>query len=163
MLFAMQRLLRFLPLALLLGLTASAHAAGLEIVRISVRWRDTDSFRRVSEYLDGQENTGGITVLRTQPDNRVGCYWLMRLKNDGVPDARARFELQVITPAAPEPKTFILTGDIPTGQSLFELGVTGADWPPTKAQPPAWRLCILDADGKVLVVEKSLLWEKPAR
>ena len=72
---------------LLLALPAAVRAAGLEIVRVFTGWRDAASFQSMSEYLDGGENTGGVTVLRTRPAERAGFYWLVRLKNDG-PAAR---------------------------------------------------------------------------
>jgi hypothetical protein len=154
---------RLLAAILLLALPAASRAAGLEIVRVSPGWRDAASFQRVSEYLDGRENTGGVTVLRTRPGERAGFYWLVRLKNDGPSLAGAKFELQVITPAAPAPKTFTFPADVSAGSALYDLGVTGADWPEAKARPAAWRLRLLAADGRTLVGEKSFLWELPGK
>jgi hypothetical protein len=152
-----------LSLLLVLALPASGHAAGLEIVRVFTGWRDAASFQRVSEYLGGKENTGGIAVLRSQPSQRAGYYWLMRLKNRDAPLPGAKFVLQVITPAAPEPKTFTFSADIPAGSPLYQLGLTGTDWPGAKARPVAWHLQLLAADGKTLIAKESFLWEFPAR
>ena len=150
-------------LLLLLFLPATVRAAGPEIVRVFTGWRDAASFQRVTEYLDGRENTGGIIVLRTQPGARAGFYWLVRLKNDGEPLAGAKFELQVITPTSPETKTFTFSADVTAGSPLYQLGLTGADWPDAKARPAAWRLRLLTADGRTLIGEQSFLWELPAR
>lgn len=147
---------------LLLLLPASfLSAAGLEVVHVSTQWRDAASFQRISEYFNGRENTGGIIVLRTQPGERAGHYWQVRLKNPGAPVAGAKFELQVISSAAPGPKTFAFAADVPAGSRLYQLGLTGTDWPDTKARPVAWQLRVLAADGQTLLVKKSFLWELP--
>ena len=152
-----------LGLLLLLSLPASVRAAGPEIVRVFTGWRDAASFQRVSEYLDGKENTGGLIVLRSQPGARAGFYWLVRLKNDGAPLAGAKFELQVVTPTSPEAKTFTFPADVPAGSPLYQLGLTGADWPGAKARPAAWQLRLLAADGKTLIAKESFLWELPGK
>jgi hypothetical protein len=160
----MGRPLRLSSLGLLLffSLPASVRAAGPEIVRVFTGWRDAASFQRVTEYLDGRENTGGIIVLRSQPGARAGFYWLVRIKNDA-PLAGARFELQVVTPTSPEAKTFTFPVDVPVGSPLYQLGLTGADWPEAKARPAAWQLRLLAADGKTLIAKESFLWELPGK
>jgi hypothetical protein len=152
-----------LCLLLALALPSSGRAASLEIVRVFTGWRDAVSFQRVTEYLDGRENTGGITVLRSRPSERAGYYWLVRLKNGGAALPGAKFELQVITPAAPEAKTFRFSADIPAGSPLYQLGLTGADWPGPKARPVAWHLQVLAADGTTLIAKESFLWEMPGK
>ena len=159
----MPRLVRLLPVLLLLALPTAVPAAGIELVRVISGWRDAASFQRLSEYFGGRENTGGMILLRTRPGERAGFYWLVRLKNNGPPVPGARFELEVITPAAPEPRTFTFPADVPAGRPLYELGLTGADWPDAKARPAAWRLRLLAADGRTLIGEQSFIWELPAR
>lgn len=153
--------LSLLCLLLALALPASGRAPSLEIVRVFAGWRDAASFQRVTEYLHGRENTGGVTVLRSRPGERAGYYWLVRLKNVGAALPGAKFELQVITPAAPEPKSFTFSADIPAGGSLYHLGLTGADWPGPKARPVAWHLQMFAADGTTLIAKESFLWEMP--
>jgi hypothetical protein len=75
-----------------------AHAADVEFVRIWPAWRTAESFDRISEYFDGQENTGRHTVLRSQPDTRAGYYFLVRTKTT-LNAADAKFVLQIIKPA----------------------------------------------------------------
>jgi hypothetical protein len=150
-------------LLLALFLPASLQAAGLEIVRIVPAWHSAESFHRLSEYFFGKKNTGGVTVLRSQSGELAGYYWFLRLKNPAAPVAAAKFELQVITPAAPEPKTFTFAADIPAGSSLFQLGLTGGDWPGAKARPAAWHLRLLAADGTTLLARESFLWELPGK
>ncbi|MDD2763961.1 MAG: hypothetical protein PHE83_08330 [Opitutaceae bacterium] len=159
----MRSLLRLLPLLLLLLLPGRSQAAGVEIVRVFTGWRDAASFQRVSEYFDGRENTGGIIPLRSQPARRAGFYWLVRLKNTDLPLAGAKFELQIITPASPEPRTFTFPTDIPAGSPVYQLGLTGADWPDAKIRPVAWQLRLLAAGGKTLIAKESFLWEMPEK
>jgi hypothetical protein len=85
------------------------------------------------------------------------------LKNPHAPVSGARFELQVISPAAPEPKIFTFAADIPSGSSLCQLGLTGSDWPGARARPDAWHLRLLAADGTTLLARESYLWEMPVK
>lgn len=147
-------------LFLLLGL-ACAPAADLTLVRVHSGWRDAASFKRISEYFDGKENTGGEALLRTHPDQRGGYYFLVRIANPGAPRA-VTARLQVITDASAKPRGFTFTPELRAGDTVFHLGLTGPDWPDAKADPVAWKLEFLDADGRVLVSGQSYLWEKPA-
>jgi hypothetical protein len=150
-------------LALLLLTLVCAGAADLTITQVWPQWRDAESFDRISEYFGGGENTGGHRILRTHADTRAGFYFLVRLAPTTAV-ANARFELQVIRPDAPEPKTFTFSVDAPATGPVFELGLTGADWPGgAKARPVAWKLALLAADGRVLAEQQSFLWENPAK
>lgn len=148
----------FLLLLLALG---SAQAAELSIVRVFSGWRDAASFKRISEYFDGKENTGGEAVLRTHPDHRGGYYFLVRVTNPG-PARPVTARLQIITSADAKPQAFTFSPQLRTGDTVLHLGLTGSDWTDPKADPVAWRLDLTDSDGKVLAAEKSYLWEKPA-
>lgn len=148
-------------LLLVLGSPLALTAAEIDFVRVWPAWRDADSFLRISEYFGGSENTGRQTVLRTQLGERSGFYFLTRLDNDGPSIPNTRFELKVILPDSPDPRTYLFATTLPTGRHAFNLGLTGADWPDLKTQPVAWALRLLDADGRELAVKKSFLWEKP--
>ena len=147
-------------LSILLGF-ASARAADVSFVRVWPGYRSADSFERISEYFTGEENTGGQTVLRSRPAERAGFYFLARLKNAGPAVAGATFELDVITPASAAPRTFTFTAGLPAGEHVFNLGLTGADWPGAKVQPVAWKLTVLAPGGAELARAQSYLWEKP--
>lgn len=155
--------MRSVILALFVFAAGAASAADVELVRIWPGWRDAAAFERISEYFGGGENTGRETVLRTQPAAREGFYFLVRTKSaQAIPSAK--FELSVIRPDAPEVKVFTLASALPAKESVFQLGLTGADWPGGKeARPVAWKITVRAADGTVLVEEKSYLWEKPAK
>lgn len=150
-------------LALFLLLSALPASAGdLTIVRTFTGWRDGVSFKRISEYFDGRENTGGQTIVRTDPAQRTGYYFLLRVANPGAP-LKVQFQLHLIEPGAPAQRTTTFPAEIGSGSGVFQLGLTGPEWQDAKAQPVAWRLLVIAADdGRVLASEKSYLWEKPA-
>jgi len=158
------RILNHLPalvLVIALFCAASARGADVTFVRVWPGYRTAESFERISEYLTGRENTGGETVLRSQPARRDGFYFLVRLKNTGDPIAAATVKLDLITPASATPRTLTFTADLPAGQHVFECGLTGADWPNAKAHPVAWKIVIRAPDGAELASSQSFLWRYP--
>ena len=161
-----RRLSLFVSFVCLVGtvLTATTHADDATFVRLWPGWRETESFDRIGEFLGGPEaTTGRRTLLRTQPTARAGYYFLLRV-NSAAPLAGAKFELHVIRPDSPEPKIFTFPATGSAGDNVFDLGVTGTDWPGGKrANPVAWKLTLRAADGRVLTDHKSFLWEKPAK
>jgi hypothetical protein len=153
-------------LALFLFTTAgllSAQADGVEFVRVWPGWRDAESFERISEYFSGEENTGREIVVRTHPERREGFYYLVRVANEGEALQGAKFVLQVISPASPEPKTSTFPVEVPHRSKVFQLGLTGPDWPNSDVHPVAWKLELRSADDQVLASAQSFLWEKPAK
>ncbi len=142
---------------------ASLRAADVGFVRVWPGWRTEESFRRLSEYFGGKENTGGQIVLRTHADTRAGFYFLARVGNAGGALAGASFVLHLIAPDSAEPKVFAFPAAIPAGATVFNLGLTGADWPGPKVHPVAWKLELTSSKGRVLADQKSFLWEKPAK
>lgn len=144
---------------------ADARAASrgdVRVVRVFSGWREAASFKRISEYFTGRENTGGDVVLRTQPAARGGYYFLVRTDNDG-PARDVRFHLEVVTEDATQPRRFEFAAALPAGKQVYQLGLTGADWGASTLSPMAWKLEIVDAAGAVLATEKSYLWEKPGK
>lgn len=138
-----------------------AQQGNVTIVRAFTGWRDASSFKRIAEYFDNQEHTGGETVLRTHADHREGYYFLVRTANPGAPVA-VKVSIEMILPTDAQTKTYVFSTELGTGATVLDLGLTGADWPDAKANPVAWRLELLDPAGHVLATEKSYLWEKPA-
>ncbi len=146
---------------LILGtLGATLSAAEVTFVRIWPAWRDAESFVRISEYFGGGENSGRQTVLRTQTEQRSGFYYLVRTSNPGAAFTGARFELKVIKPDSPATRVYTFTTTVPANGHVFNLGLTGADWPGKDTQPVAWQLRLLAADGHELGVSQSFLWSK---
>lgn len=155
---ALSRFLRLLPLAGLL--LVSVRASDLSVVRVYPAWRDAASFKRISEYFTGRENTGGEQVIRTHPGERAGYYFLVRTRNTGAAQP-AQARLSVISSLASEPRVFEFPVELRAQDTVFHLGLTGGDWNDAQANPVAWKLELLDASGRTLVTEKSYLWEKP--
>ena len=140
----------------------SARAADVEFVRVWPGWQDASAFDRISEYFTGHENPGRRTILRTRAEARAGFYFLVRARNSGAALTDATFNLQVILPDAPDAKTYTFPAKLSAGATVFQLRLTGADWPGPRTHPVAWRLRLLAADGSVLAHAQSFLWEIPA-
>src|SRR4051812_49275090 len=143
----------------LLGLlfAPALFAADLEIVRVYTGWRDGASFKRISEYFDGKENTGREIVLRTNPSQRTGYYFLVRLKNPGAA-RKVQFQLQHIDQGIPAPQLVTFPAELGTGSSVYQFGLTGPEWQDPKTQPVAWHVQVVAEDGHVLISEQSYLW-----
>lgn len=149
-------LLAILPIAVL-------AREDVTIVRVFTGWRDAASFKRISEYFNGRENTGPETVIRTHPGERAGYYFQLRLKQSGSASAQVRFQLTLILENSSAPRTFAFPAELKPGTNLFQLGLTGPDWPDSRLSPVAWHLEVFSDSGQVLAGEKSYLWETPAR
>ncbi len=160
--------MRILALLLAFVVAGTVVARGADtvsdvrVVRVFTGWREASSFKRISEYFTGRENTGGEVILRTQPAARGGYYFLVRTDNDG-PAREVRFRLEVVTEDATQPRRFEFSAALPAGNQVYQLGLTGADWGVSTVTPMAWKLEMVDASGAVLATEKSYLWEKPAK
>ena len=144
-----------------LAVVAPAASAAVRIVHTLPGWREAASFKRISEYFTGRENTGGEIVQRTHPDQRAGYYFLVRIANDGPPVA-VRIVLQVVAPGSVDPKTYTFNVALPERTSVLDLGLTGADWPGPRVNAVAWKLELTDEAGQPLASGKSYLWDKPA-
>lgn len=150
--------LLFSALALAAG---AARGAELSITRVFTGWRDAASFKRVSEYFTGRENTGGQIVLRTDPAERAGYYFLIRTRQDEALAATIR--LTYFTPDGAEARVVTFPVQLPPRTAAVNVGLTGAAWPDPDASAVAWKVDILSADGAtVLASEKSYLWDQPA-
>lgn len=152
------RALRLSLVWLTLG-AASAFAADVTIVPVATGWREAASFKRISEYFSGKENTSGQLILRTHPDQRSGYYFQLRINTATAVSAQA--VLQVITPDTATPRIFKFPATLNAGKTMLNLGLTGADWPDLKINPVAWKLDLLTTDGQLIATEHSYLWENP--
>lgn len=152
---------------LLVGFVCAAIAplcaAEVELTRVWPGWRDAESFERITEFFTGKENSGKQVILRTRPEARSGYYFLVRAVNPSGQVAGAKFVLQVITPTKPAAQTFTFPAQLAAGTTIFNLGLTGEDWPGADATPVAWKIELLTGDGRTLATQKSFLWEKPAK
>lgn len=143
------------------GTASVAPAAEADLVRVWPAWRNAESFDRISEYFTGHENTGRHTVLRSHPDVRAGYYFLVRAQA-ARSATNLKFVLQIITPASPNPLTYTFPAAVGEQEAVFDLGLTGPDWPDRKTHAVAWHLAIVGADGRELASRQSFLWGKPS-
>jgi hypothetical protein len=149
-----------LLIALVLG--AGLRAEGeLGLVRLLPGYRTAESFVTIGEHFGRAEHTGGRQVVRSQPGERAGYYFLVRLSAER-PWPKARVEVDVILPGALEPRPSAFTVDLDRGQPVLHVGVTGSDWPGPDVAPLAWRIVIRDGEsGRLLLEERSFLWAVP--
>lgn len=141
----------------------AAFASDVTIVRVFTGWRDAASFKRISEYFSGKENPGGQVILRTHPGTRDGYYFLVRLAQAAPAGRAVQFRVSVIRPATDQVHVFNFPARAEPGPTVFNLGLTGTDWPNPEASPVAWKLDVLTEDGATLLAsEQSYLWAKPA-
>ncbi len=148
-------------LSFLLAATTLA-AADLRIVRVWPDYRTTQSFVSIPEYFTGQEKPmRNQTILRSQPGERAGFYFLTRVANHGEALTGLKIQLDVISSRAPEPVSYTFPINVPHGQHVYQIGLTGTDWPLANEHPVAWRVLILDVNGAELLSKQSYLWSKP--
>lgn len=145
---------------LLLAFVTAASAAPVTITPMFTGWREAGSFKRISEYFSGQENTGGQVVLRTHPEQRSGYYFQMRVATATTTDAK--ITLQVITPTNAAPVVYSFSSSIASPRTMINLGLTGTDWPDAGVNPVAWKVEFHAADGTLLGSEQSYLWGQSA-
>jgi hypothetical protein len=140
---------------------ADSPASAVTIVRVHHEWRDAASFKRIAEYFDGREHNGSEAIRRSHPETRAGYYFFVRVKNPAALRP-AQASLQVITSGSAQPVSYQFPVELKAGDTVFNIGLTGADWPDAEQNPVAWKLQFLDPEGNVLATQASYLWEKPA-
>jgi hypothetical protein len=137
---------------------APEQVSGVEIVRLLEGRKSAEDFDRISEFFTGNENTGGVQILRSQPSVRDGYYFTLRLKCEN-PVTKAVVEALVYNTVSETPVRHVFEISLRKGSQVVEVGLTGADWPfPKRTHPPAWKLTLRDAADKVLAERKSFLW-----
>jgi hypothetical protein len=140
---------------------AAKDPTAITVVRVQHEWRDAASFKRIAEYFDGEEHNGGEALRRSHPEQRSGYYFFVRVKNPGALRP-AKAALHVVTSTSAEPVSYEFPVELRAGDTVFNIGLTGPDWPDSKQHPVAWKLNFLADDGQILATATSYLWEKPA-
>ncbi len=130
-------------------------------------YKDANTFKRIAEFFGGGERTARKVILRTDPEQRTGLYFVCRLDDGDVSafPAGSTFVLDLVTPDSPREKVYDypLPEPAPDYEEIW-LGVTGKDIPQFKEEPVAWRIQVKGPDGNVLATRHSYLWsvEEPA-
>ena len=159
----MRAIFSLLLIALLLSVTGISAAQTVEFSRIRPEYRETGTFKRISEYFTGKENTGKRTVFRTQNNDRDGFYFSFRIEVErGETVPAGTVALLVYMPGTYEPTEYAFDLEAQTRRWIeVIIGLTGTDWEDPEARPVAWRLEFRDATGQPIGFEESFLWRLP--
>ena len=107
---------------------------------------------------------GKWIVLRSQPDERGGLYFVARVENPGRGDPRGDVRRAGDRPRGDRHQGLHASRRASrSGSQLFEIGLTGTDWAGPRVLPVAWEVELQAADGEVIARKVSYLWEKPDR
>jgi hypothetical protein len=152
------------PFVVLLAVLPDLRAADPTFQRVWPQWHDADSFQSYYEDYTGKELVPRHwTVLRSQPAQRGGLYFLTRVENPGGELKGGAFVVRIIAPDSTDTRVYTFPADVPKGSRLFEIGLTGKDWAGPHSLPVAWDVELQAADGRVLVQRSSFLWTRPDR
>ncbi len=169
------RCVSLLPLAffiflnsILLSSAACIRCKPLKICDLLIRNKCENDFKRISEFFTGYEDPGGRAILRTDPCNRNGVYFILDLNKPGrcVPEG-TRFVLDYVGCSTERPDLqraeWVLTTE-GRGQhfSEFFLGLTDARWSCLEGAQAflAWKLSIFSPDGELLACRQSFMWQE---
>lgn len=130
----------------------------LIIYSVTKCFYDKSKFTRISEYFTGIEDTGGDTLLRTDPDCRSGLYLVININKPICtlgPGAFLHFKYVLSGCKKVQEKCFSL--DSPCGFTRWiYLGITGAD---LCGGLVAWSIEIHSKAD--CVIQNSYLWSCP--
>lgn len=153
--------LRAMFCALALVACDTPPASRVEVPGISyvhTRRRSVDDVARASELFSAKEDHGQDIVYRTIETERAGYYFYIKLDNNPPPTGRLVLEVVRQEETAPERYDFSLklSPKFPLGE--YVIGLTGKDAGTGRWSPIAWRVTVLDGQGKILASEHSFLW-----
>lgn len=122
----------------------------------------TGQFQRISEYFTGQERAGSRTLLRSNPEERSGLYFIIRLNEPLESSAINQVEVELIRNESGEVETFTFHIENRQGKGRWiYCGLTGDDWPDEKVSPLAWSVR-LKHNQRELAQHRSFLHSLPA-
>lgn len=143
----------------LVALVALAASARAELTIVSTGHRDTDSFKRVSEYLTGKHSDGRYAVYRSDDSSRDGFY-ISLLGDDRATLSKVfNIRVQFVRIGTQEIESF----EVPAGnlqKKRILVGFTGEEWADPDRHPVAWKIDLLDASGASLDSAQSFLWSE---
>ena len=140
---------------------ASPPNPEIEIKLVQPRYFQEDDFKRIPEYLTGKEFSGRRLIVRTQPAQRAGLYFILTLSRSAAAlpnDTKVRIEL--LLEGEPRPKSFTLEipKKRPFTRDLF-MGLTGSHWPHPDIRPLAWNVSLVGPSDEIIDQKESFLWE----
>jgi hypothetical protein len=158
--------MRFFFLALLClssaacSTTQKSETTPVDVVGVTLRYMKTEQFKRISEYMTGRENPGRRVILRTNPRQRDGYYFVLTLDRNVrklPPDIYIQGEFYTSKSLDMQTHRFEFPSILPNTREIF-VGLTGDDWPQKDAVPAAWRFTFMNSREEVLAQEQSYLW-----
>ena len=131
------------------------------IAYVNERRRLAADVARASDVLGAKEDHGADVVFRTDPAAREGHYFYVKLAD--APPADARLVLQVVRTENAVAERYEFPARFRPGFPFGEyvIGLTGKQAGDAKWRPLAWRVTVVDAQGKVLAAKHSFLWGTP--
>lgn len=145
--------------AALIALTLLVATAHAELTIISTEHRDSDSFKRVSEYLTGKPSDGRYAIYRSDTSSRDGFYISLLADDRDTLANVSKVRVQFVRIGTQEIDTF----ELPAGslkKKRILVGFTGPEWQDTQSHPVAWRIDLLNAAGTSLESAQSFLWSE---
>lgn len=153
----------FSCLTLSLGASPATAVEPIDFTRIRPTYRETASFKRISEFFTGKENPGRNIIFRTQPEIRDGFYFSFRIeapKGSTVPAGTVALLVYLANATEPTEFTYKLEAKKKRWVPVL-IGLTGTDWEDPEAVPVAWRLEYRTPSGQVTGHANSFLWILP--
>lgn len=154
----------FLALICLLSVACSttkeSSETAVKIVEVHPRYIEAETFKRISEYMTGRENPGKRVIIRTNPRQRDGYYFVLVIDRNvrKLPsDAYIQGEFYTSKSLDLQTHRFEFPSILPNTREIF-IGLTGDDWPQESAVPAAWRFTIKNSQEQILAQEQSYLW-----
>lgn len=144
-------------IALSLFLSSILSPASLAIEVVYSKYRDADSFKRISEHFSGVENPGRYTIARSDSNRRDGHYVALRIEKSDTPRLFHSIKAYYVKPGSTEVETasIVLQGKI---KKRLLVGLTEPYWHSEENMPVAWKIEFLDANGNVVGQAESFLW-----
>lgn len=147
---------------LLLCPSESIADEGLKVEKVRVQSMEAKAFFRIAEYFTGREHFGKRVILRSDPEQRAGIYFVVYLnrKLEKLPSGTL-FELEFLQPGTSRLRRqdFVLP-EIRKSTDVVFLGLTDSEQA-ERGLPVAWRIRVGKADGEKFAEYKSYLWELP--
>lgn len=127
------------------------------------RYMEAGQFQFLREFFTGREHEGRRTILRTDPAERSGQYFVLTLDQplrDLPADTEIVLEVVAEDAIPVEVHRFSLVDDAASKNRRVLLGLTKGPWLDLERDPLAWRVRLMQ--GKTVAAEwKSFLWEMP--
>src|SRR5690606_8608727 len=120
----------------------------------------------ISEFFSGKENPGSRKIVRSNPEQRSGFYYILRVDKGwaSLPEGS-----QLVVHYVPVEKIYPVTYkfDLDEGVRSWNgeifFGLTGEEWTHGEGEPTAWKLQLVSAEGAVLAEKNSFLWSEPRK